>query len=1634
MKPLATLYCLLISVTLSGQNFLNSYGSINNDEALTIAMDGEGRVYTSGYFNNSANFQGTTIQSNGLSDIFVAKTTEIGTPLWVFSGGSSGPDRGYDIAVAPNGSTCITGYLSNNAQFGGATYATNSFSQDFFVLKLTPSGEVDWVRIFGGELGDTGYGVDIDLNGNIVVTGQFRGTIDFDGTQFTSTPLDDGGLSFDTFVLKLDAAGNVLWAKHGQSRYESRGMDVKTDSFGNVMVCGQFSDTLTFDQTHNNDVFNAAFLVQFDPNGNEQWFKRFTSSQTIAYALATNSNNDIYVTGDNIGPLYFFENEDNQSYYPVDYTYNLFLAKFNTGGDLQWLTNNGSENSVSSKAIALDSQENPYLTGTFKCRFNEYSEEYGTGIFYSAGWRDVFISKFNSTEGLRQWSRHMASNRDDYCSAIVLKGADMPIIAGSFENNFVVTNANTFVNIAENETDYWNSMYCDDFSYGNIRYVESLGNKDIFITAPINLNREPLDYFHRPGNSCDRPYRPPCVNQCADSLVHCGSTTVNFSDFIDNIIHPEYDFQWESSNLGTLVNLQVPETGNYYWTYERLDGCETFADTLHATINPKPLPLISDNVVINTESVPNALPIEFCYPDSVLLMGSNFDENDDYWWSSNTPFGLTDSDSAIYVNQTGQYVFHITNEFGCNLTNEIEVDVFEPLDSISATIIFPNYPEPVDTIALCVMEYFAVELISTDSAQVDLASILDNAEVEWSISPQLANIVGESTPEDISVNVYQSGHYTITVEIQGICNDTTYIFERSVYVLEYPNPYINIWIEGDAEICPGDTTLLVAQGFHDYEWSGPNHITLSNDSILAWQTGNYSISADTTSQYGCNDDDSYTVNVHYRDAPLVAMYPSNGIVCPGDSVLLVTEAGLNHIWVGPQGQIIGSEMSVWVGIPGFYHCVVTDYDGCVIESNFVEVKEYSSPYLVMLPGNDLCFSGSIDITAITDPSAVVVWEAPLNTTSTTVTVSEPGVYTASVTLCGITTTQSVTVYETQVNASINIIDPPTVCNGDSIFLDGNSGMFEYEWLPNGENTEDIWVTEPGEYTLTTRDEQGCEGVSQTVTIAGQPDVNLAELEYNALCSPDSILLSLQDNFADYLWSPTGDTTSSIWITEPGSYQVEVTDANGCTALSDSQDIVPGTAPDTPVIPDEIHCAGDDLIISASVNGDLVWEFPDGEQSANPLIIENLLTDTTLTYFVIGENGCHSESDSLFVQVIDTNYQPQIFGDTILCAGDTLNLFTNEIQNSTYSWSINNEIASLNSELTYAFTDNSGSFTIQLTVNLADCATGVVTETIEVLPLPPLLEITGSTHICEGDSGLLFTQSPDTVEVTWTWYDDAFTGDSLFIHNPPLDSALVTMVSAWEICKNDPQSLWIYFEPNPAITAVSSNSPVCAEETLTMTVEATTGAEITIGSPWGFNFYSGEMALFPADTIYTGEYWIEAATEYCSTSTTQWLEVYPLPAFTLEADSSYCTGSPAVFEIANYDLVFWQDTILSNTYSIQFDGQVKVEVINEWGCAKKDSVYVSFNDCDGIFNNVFTPNNDGVNDYFNFNPYGFEQLHVIIYNRWGKVVCELIDIDLWDGTNCKTGQPVSHGTYFYVVEYVTSEYKNNSKSGYLQIFR
>lgn len=266
-----------------------------------------------------------------------------------------------------------------------------------FLAKYDSSGNFLWVVSGGGKNGDLGNAVTTDPYGNVFVTGQFTDTAQFSGTEFISMPDTNFQSSFDAFIAKYNSSGDLLWIKKGSGKSTDRGMDIAADPFGNIYALGQFTDTITFDSTYNNNSYNATFLLKCDSAGNEIWFRRMGgSSQNIAYGIAVDNSSNVYITGDCSGNIIFFGSTNNT--FSSLYNYNAYIAKYDSNGNFLWFTSDGSSSHVSSRNIALDSLGSPFIIGNFKCVFSAYSDLFGSGIFNSIGFRDVMFQNITAME------------------------------------------------------------------------------------------------------------------------------------------------------------------------------------------------------------------------------------------------------------------------------------------------------------------------------------------------------------------------------------------------------------------------------------------------------------------------------------------------------------------------------------------------------------------------------------------------------------------------------------------------------------------------------------------------------------------------------------------------------------------------------------------------------------------------------------------------------------------------------------------------------------------------------------------------------------------------------------------------------------------------------------------------------------------------------------------------------------------------------------------------------------------------------------------------------------------------------------------------------------------------------------
>jgi hypothetical protein len=208
---------LFLFLSSSAQQFewVKRIGNALDHQAFIVKTDVANNVYIAGYFQSGFYFVPETssnlAQAFGGDDIFIAKFSANGTFLWGKTIGGSDQERPSGMDVAADGSIALTGYFSGTVDFNPGSSTNNltaTGNRDIFVLKLTASGDYAWAHKFGSSLPDEGVATCFDLNGNVFVTGYFQETVDFNPGSGTN---NFTAISYDIFILKLDASGNYVW-------------------------------------------------------------------------------------------------------------------------------------------------------------------------------------------------------------------------------------------------------------------------------------------------------------------------------------------------------------------------------------------------------------------------------------------------------------------------------------------------------------------------------------------------------------------------------------------------------------------------------------------------------------------------------------------------------------------------------------------------------------------------------------------------------------------------------------------------------------------------------------------------------------------------------------------------------------------------------------------------------------------------------------------------------------------------------------------------------------------------------------------------------------------------------------------------------------------------------------------------------------------------------------------------------------------------------------------------------------------------------------------------------------------------------------------------------------------------------
>jgi len=276
---------------------LKQIGGSGAEGGDAITTDKENNIYLSGIFQDTLNIDDILLVSKGDYDIFNAKLDIAGNTIWVNQAGGTGEDIGISIAADSFKNIYVTGSYEDTATFSDTTVSSLGY-QEIFVAKYKNTGELDWLKSFGGDWGDRGYSIITDNADNFYLSGIFGGTVFFGNDSVVSNGW------FDVFVSKFNTSGEMQWIKTFGSTERDNSYSMVTDNEYVYLSC-HFAEETMFEDTLLPRV--SSQLFQFSNTGTltdmvqiGQYYNNHCAIDNKSALFITGANHGSQVFGDTI--------------------------------------------------------------------------------------------------------------------------------------------------------------------------------------------------------------------------------------------------------------------------------------------------------------------------------------------------------------------------------------------------------------------------------------------------------------------------------------------------------------------------------------------------------------------------------------------------------------------------------------------------------------------------------------------------------------------------------------------------------------------------------------------------------------------------------------------------------------------------------------------------------------------------------------------------------------------------------------------------------------------------------------------------------------------------------------------------------------------------------------------------------------------------------------------------------------------------------------------------------------------------------------------------------------------------------------------------------------------------------------
>lgn len=510
----------------------------------------------------------------------------------------------------------------------------------------------------------------------------------------------------------------------------------------------------------------------------------------------------------------------------------------------------------------------------------------------------------------------------------------------------------------------------------------------------------------------------------------------------------------------------------------------------------------------------------------------------------------------------------------------------------------------------------------------------------------------------------------------------------------------------------------------------------------------------------------------------------------------------------------------------------------------------------------------------------------------------------------------------------------------------------------------------------------------------------------SICPGTSAVLSAGGNpNAVYQWTPAYGLSSTSAQNPSASpdisttYTVTYDDLCG-VQRQETFEVIVLPPPDVDAGGDVSFCDGDSNTLQAVSSGvvSYQWSTPDGQIVSGANSPYAIINDAgTYTVTVTDANGCEA-SDAAEANLLPLP-EPGLGGDVFVCPGETTVLSISDSYDSVL-WSTG--------ETTNDITASPGSYTVQVTQNGCSASDAIYVVEIQV----PEIDLGPDVRFCTGETALL---SAGTI-VSWSTGDIS---DVIQISEPGIYTAEVNVQGCTDADEIE--------------VTVDQYLPVSLGDDLTLCPGQT--VEITAQSPgtWNTGHYGNTLGV-----SVPGTYSIAVVNGTCTSGESVDVIGLHMPEVFLGDDFTICESQRGVINAFHEynDSYLWSTGETEDHIEVSDAGVYSVEVANVCGSAS-DTITVEQEDCNYFLYipNAFSPNNDGINDYWKVYASNISSIEISVFNRWGERIFFSDNTqDVWQGDYRNGGYYVENEVYVYFVRFTSGTMDAQEKTGSILLLR